>query len=89
MYEMFLECEPVYDIDISVEIDEELKKLNIEYKNKRESGRLKPIELFYLKSGTGDKYKKYCIRSGQREAQFKFVHLLQKDECNFDFRSFS
>jgi len=88
-YELYLECEPIYDFDISKEVDREIKINNIEYKYKRESGRLNPIEIIYLNRGTGEEYKKSCIKHGQRETQFKFIHLMQKDECSFNFNNYS
>jgi hypothetical protein len=88
LYELFIEFEPNNDIDLSSVIDKELKKINVEYKTKRESGRLKPINLNYLISGTGEKFKKHCLNNGQRDSQFKFNHIMYVNQCSFDFSSY-
>ena len=87
-YELFLEAEPIYNIDLSTRIDNEFKKINVEYKAKRESGRLKPVRLNYLISGTGEKFKKYCIKNGQRDSQFKFNHIMYANQCSFNFSNY-
>ena len=87
-YELFLESEKIYKTDLSSMIDEELKKINVEYKAKRDSGRLKPIRLNYIKNGTGENFKKYCIKNGQRDSQFKFNHIMYANECSFNFSNY-
>ncbi|NIP39474.1 MAG: hypothetical protein GWM89_10575 [Candidatus Dadabacteria bacterium] len=87
-YELFLESERIHRIDLSSMVDEELKIINVEYKNKRDSSRLKPIKLNYIKNGTGETFKKHCIKNGQRDSQFKFNHLMYTDQCNFNFNDY-
>lgn len=87
-YELFLESEPIYNIDLSTRIDNEFKKINVEYKAKRESGRLKPVRLNYLISGTGENFKKHLIKNGQRDSQFKFNHIMYVNECSFNFSKY-
>ncbi len=87
-YELFLESEKIYKADISSMIDKELKMINVEYKAKRDSGRLKPIRLNYIKNGTGENFKKYCIKNGQRDSQFKFNHIMYTSECSFNFSNY-
>ena len=84
-YELFVESEKIPVADLSPIIDEALKMINLEYKAKRDSGRLKAIKLNYIKNGTSENYKNYCIQNGQRDSQFKFTHLMYKKECSFNF----
>jgi hypothetical protein len=56
---------------IAAAVDARLGELNIEYHAKRESGRLGPLTVAWLKPGTGEAYKAACVRAGQREGQFK------------------
>ena len=52
-------------------IDRRLGELNIEYHSKRQSGRLGPLTVGCLKPGAAEAYKAACVRTGQREMQFK------------------
>jgi len=87
-YELFLESQKIYKTDLSSMIDKELKMINVEYKAKRDSGRLKPIRLNYIKNGTGENFKKYCIKNGQRDSQFKFNHIMYTNQCSFNFSNY-
>ena len=80
-YTLYLEHEPVE----ALAIEEHLLQLNIEYESKRQSGRLKPLSIQFLKDGTGEAYKKHCITNGQREGQFKVQNLQYTQNCSFDF----
>jgi hypothetical protein len=67
-------------------LDRELCELNIEYASKRESGRLRPIELVPLRVGAADAYHRHCVEARkQREAQAKVLALQTVEECDFDF----
>lgn len=88
-YTLYIEREPIKDFDFSSFVERILDDLNIEYKVKRESGRLKPLKTVFIKPGTGDLYKKFCVDSGQRENQFKFVYLQYEKDCSFDFSQFA
>jgi len=58
------------------EFDENLKKLNCEYENKRNSLRLDSPVLFVVKKGSFDKIKDDKIRlSGGRSEQYKHIYL--------------
>lgn len=87
-YELFIESEKTNETDLSSMIDEELKKINVEYRAKRLSGRLKPIRLHYIRNGTGENFKTHCITNGQRDSQFKFNHIMYEDECSFNFKNY-
>jgi sterol desaturase/sphingolipid hydroxylase (fatty acid hydroxylase superfamily) len=64
--------------------DAQLRRLNVEYDAKRESGRLGPIEARWLRAGTEEAYKQYAVRQGQREGQFKVVALAYRRNLAFD-----
>ena len=87
-YHLYLENEPVEELGLLRNLEEKLSNLNIEYENKRKSGRLQSLNLKFLKVGAGEAYKKYCIENGQRESQFKVAHLQYKEDCIFDFHQF-
>jgi len=84
-YKLWVEAaSPVIDVHILESIIEEaLFKFNIEYKSKRESGRLYPLTIYCLKPGTGDAYKQFMIQQGQRENQFKIMTLQYAKDMNF------
>jgi hypothetical protein len=70
---------------LAEEIDHRLGELNIEYHSKRASGRLKALDLVWLKPGAGEAYKVACVRSGQREGQFKPAVLQYRKDLRFPF----
>jgi hypothetical protein len=72
---------------IAAYIDNGLAELNTEYRAKRESGRLHPLEIALLKQGTGELYRVHCIQSGQKDGQFKMVTLQYAHQCQFPFQS--
>lgn len=83
-YTLYIEHEPIEQFDI----EQQLSHLNIEFEAKQHSGRLKPIRVEYVKSGTGEAYKQHCLDNGQREGQFKLNYLQYKQDCSFDFRDY-
>ena len=84
-YHLFIEERAAFISDIASELDSILTYSNIEYKSKRASGRLHAPDLTLLRKGTGDTYKRHCLQSGQREAQFKYLCLQYKNKQSFDF----
>ncbi len=85
-YTMYVEADRHEGGDgIAQEVDERLSKLNVEYEAKRKSGRLAPLRLRWLRRGTGDAYRATCVATGQRDAQFKYLHLQYARECKLDF----
>ena len=70
---------------IAAEVDRRLCQLNVEYEAKRKSGRLSPLEVRWLRNGAGDEYRAACVNSGQRDTQFKYLHLQYAHECRLDF----
>ncbi len=71
------------------EIEQEISHLNIEYMEKRKSGRLMPLEVICVEKGTAEEFKKYNLDKGQREGQFKLIRLLSDKDCDFDFNKFT
>ena len=71
--------------DIAPGLDAILRGLNVEYEGKRSSGRLMPLRVRRLAAGSGDRYREACVSAGQRDAQFKHLHLQYVRECAFDF----
>ena len=67
------------------DIDAHLRLVNVEFDSKRASGRLKPVNVQRLSGGTRDAYRKHRVAEGQRDAQFKYLHLQYAHECTFDF----
>lgn len=86
-YSLFIELEPQKNIDLNQDVDNFLCDQNIEYKAKRDSLRLNPVQVHFLKNKAFQDYKNYCVKKGQRESQFKYIKLQMKDECQFDFNS--
>ncbi len=70
---------------IAADVDSRLCELNVEYEAKRKSGRLIPLEVSWLRRGAGDQYRSVCVESGQRDTQFKYLHLQYARECRLDF----
>ena len=73
--------------DLAVEVDRHLGIMNVEYHSKRRSGRLGPLQVRWLPAGTGDLYRASCVAAGQRDAQFKYLHLQYARDCAYDFES--
>jgi GH3 auxin-responsive promoter len=87
-YRLFVEPGAAVEGDgrtIADRIDHRLGELNIEYHGKRTSGRLKPLELLWLRSGTAEAYKMACVRAGQREGQYKPIALQYRKDLRFPF----
>lgn len=85
-YQLYLEPETACDADALAEaLDRALTRRNIEYRDKRASGRLHPLIVTLLRPGAGDAYKQHALAHGQREGQFKYLALQYRRECAFDF----
>ena len=73
---------------VAPSIDEQLRTANIEYDGKRASGRLRELQMRWLKRGAGDAFREHRVAGGQRDTQFKYLHLQLTEECDFDFEPF-
>ena len=83
-YSLYIEMPP--QSELVNQFEEKLSGLNIEFREKRKSGRLNRTRVVFLKNGVEDAYKKHCIALGQREGQYKVVHLQNVKDCTFDFK---
>jgi GH3 auxin-responsive promoter len=83
-YTLYLE-QAVVPGSFSNEADEQLARMNVEYRAKRESGRLQPLRVVPLQAGTAEAYRSHCVAKGQRDAQFKLIRLQYTTDCSFDF----
>lgn len=52
-------------------LDAALGERNLEFKSKRDSGRLAPTRIVWLRVGAAEAYKAACVAAGQREGQYK------------------
>lgn len=89
-YRIFLESSDAnqeINTRFSQRFDECLQQKNIEYSDKRKSGRLKPPETHYLKTGAGEAIKRHAIKNGQRESQYKPPCLEYSSKFNFNLES--
>lgn len=89
-YELFLETGEAVSLPeskISSIVDRSLSGGNLEYRAKRDSGRLKKIEVRLLKTGSCEMYKRTLIDQGQRECQFKVMTLQYASNNSFDFKA--
>jgi hypothetical protein len=87
-YLLYLECDlkPKSDV-MELALDKLLQAENLEYKAKRSSNRLKPLEIRSLQSGAFEAYKRHFLAKGQRELQFKPMPLLYVKHLEFDLES--
>ena len=69
---------------VAADVDARLCALNVEYDAKRKSGRLGPLAVRWLRPGAGDAYRERCVADGQRDAQFKHLHVQYARECKLD-----
>lgn len=65
--------------------EEELSRINIEYKTKRESQRLDPVEGAQLEFGAYEQLRKQMSQAGVADAQIKLSHLNPKQEVRSYF----
>lgn len=89
-YRLYLEVDagsrlPVSDL--ARDVDVKLGEINIEYRAKRASGRLGPLSAAWLRAGSAEDYKRFCVAGGQREGQFKIVALGCRRTFDFDLES--
>ncbi|MGB4068082.1 MAG: GH3 auxin-responsive promoter family protein [Nitrospira sp.] len=86
-YTLYLEQAAVPS-SFSNEVDEQLARMNVEYRAKRESGRLQPLRILLLRAGTAEAYRSHCVAKGQRDAQFKLIRLQYTHDCSFEFSQY-
>ena len=74
---------------LALDIDRRLRSGNIEYDAKRASGRLEPLRTLRLRPGTGTAYRRQQVAAGQRDMQFKYLHVQYSHDCPFDFDTYA
>jgi len=87
-YTLFIESgpsTPAAGVELADALDRGLRETNVEYEAKRDSGRLAPVRVQWLAPGAGAAYRAERVAQGQRDAQFKYLHLQYARECAFDF----
>ena len=87
-YTLYLEAsrrEAFESSELADAVDRGLCEANIEYDSKRGSGRLAPVEIKRLRPGTGGEFRADRVAAGQRDSQFKYLHLQYAHECPFNF----
>ena len=83
-YTLFIETGAA-GAELADALDRRLRETNVEYGAKRDSGRLAPVRVQALRPGAGAAYRAERVAQGQRDAQFKYLHLQYARECAFDF----
>lgn len=66
-------------------VDKALQNINMEYKAKRESLRLKDAVTYRLQFESFEHFKEQCIKEGARDGQFKLNLLLQDEKRQAKF----
>jgi sterol desaturase/sphingolipid hydroxylase (fatty acid hydroxylase superfamily) len=92
-YYLYVEPEPDSALKpapaaLAESVDGMLRTLNVEYAAKRASERLNTPIAAWLAPATGEAYKEYRLKQGQRESQFKTVSLAYRNGFGFDFEPF-
>jgi hypothetical protein len=85
-YQLLVEPDRSQNGDLSLEafrklsnqFEQNLGRLNVEYKGKRESLRLAPVEIAVLPAGTYEQLRKRLASAGVADAQIKISHLNPK-----------
>ena len=75
--------------ELSAATERALRQANVEYDQKRASGRLAPLRVNLLGAGTGDEFRRQSVADGQRDVQFKYLRLQYRNECPFPFDDFA
>jgi sterol desaturase/sphingolipid hydroxylase (fatty acid hydroxylase superfamily) len=90
-YRLLVETDAVFSPDpqrLAACIDDALRTHNLEYDQKRASGRLAPVVATRMREGFADAYKRWCVARGQREGQFKTVALQYASDFAFDYAGY-
>ena len=75
----------VVSAGLATTIDQRLGELNMEYRSKRDSGRLGSLKMTWLREGAAEAYKAASVRAGQREGQLKPAALQYRKDLIFGF----
>jgi sterol desaturase/sphingolipid hydroxylase (fatty acid hydroxylase superfamily) len=87
-YLVYLECDELKFSQMA-ECEDILERalctLNMEFQQKRASGRLKPTQVKLLSEGAGECFKDFNLAKGQREGQYKALALIYLKDSGFLF----
>jgi sterol desaturase/sphingolipid hydroxylase (fatty acid hydroxylase superfamily) len=87
-YRLLLECDVLSDLSaFTSAVETALGLANIEYKEKRASGRLSALECHLMRKGFFESYKRHALADGQREGQYKVLALQYEADFEFDWDS--
>lgn len=89
-YTLYLETDdslPCTLQTLATYLDAQLGELNLEYSGKRASGRLRPLTVHILRSGTAERYKQHRLHGTRRETQYKPVILHYRSSLEFPFHA--
>jgi len=84
-YTLYLDADYLDAQQVSASLERVLCELNVEFKNKRDSERLRRTQVIFVNKNTYEAFKAFCVNNGQREGQFKYLVLQNQKEWNFDF----
>lgn len=91
VYHFYFELKNASDIEkaneLCLQVDLQLKSLNIEYKAKRDSLRLKQPKFHILQENSFELYKQKCLKDGARDGQFKLNLLMQDEKKHTAFKA--
>ena len=91
MYRLLIELDQPIHQELSrlgQTVENHLQAINIEYAQKRASGRLKALQVVLLQKGSGEAYKAFCLAKGQREGQFKTLILQYQQDFTFPYHQY-
>lgn len=89
-YELLIEADGIsaQAEEIARYMDAALAEHNVEYFAKRDSDRLAPLKVEFLKRGAGDAYRTHCVEGGQKDGQYKPITLQYASDCTFRFSDY-
>jgi hypothetical protein len=91
-YRLYIETDPgprTSASELAAQVERQLEAANVEYRAKRESGRLEMLAAAWLQPGTEERYRQFALARGQREGQFKTIALAYRSTLAFDLDALS
>jgi sterol desaturase/sphingolipid hydroxylase (fatty acid hydroxylase superfamily) len=90
-YRLVMETDRTFSPDpraFAARVDGLLGESNVEYRQKRASGRLAPLVMASMREGFAGAFKAWCVARGQREGQFKTIALQYAGDLPFDYEAY-
>jgi hypothetical protein len=89
-YTLYLEAHRSFDATQFAQMySETLAQANLEFREKMASSRLQPPRVKPLKPGTAHAYKAHNLAAGQRETQYKILHLQYREHLTFPIEHYT